>query len=64
LGERGQTTSECYLPSHPSRPLTIPRRPRLALPGIPLHLIQRGNNRQTGFFAEDDYRVYLDCLTE
>jgi putative transposase len=38
----------------------MPRRPRLALPGIPLHLIQRGNNRQACFFAEDDYRVYLD----
>ncbi len=42
----------------------MPRRPRLALPGIPLHLIQRGNNRQACFFAEDDYRVYLDWLTE
>lgn len=42
----------------------MPRRPRLALPGIPLHLIQRGNNRQACFFAEDDYRIYLDWLTE
>ncbi|WP_296402529.1 hypothetical protein [Zoogloea sp.] len=42
----------------------MPRRPRLALPGIPLHLIQRGNNRQACFFSEDDYRVYLDWLTE
>jgi len=42
----------------------MPRRPRLALPGIPLHLIQRGNNRQACFFAEDDHRVHLDWLTE
>ena len=42
----------------------MPRRPRLALPGIPLHLIQRGNNRQACFFSEDDYRIYLDWLTE
>ena len=27
----------------------MPRRPRLALPGVPLHLIQRGNNRQACF---------------
>ena len=24
----------------------MPRRPRVVLPHIPLHLIQRGNNRQ------------------
>ena len=40
------------------------RRARLALPGIPLHLIQRGNNRQACFFADEDYRFYLDWLTE
>lgn len=28
----------------------MPRRARLALPNAPLHLIQRGNNRQAGFF--------------
>ena len=42
----------------------MPRRPRLALPGVPLHLIQRGNNRQACFFAEDDYRFYLEWLAE
>ncbi|OHC64365.1 MAG: transposase [Rhodocyclales bacterium GWA2_65_19] len=42
----------------------MPRRARLALPGVPLHLIQRGNNRQTCFFADEDYRFYLDWLTE
>jgi putative transposase len=40
------------------------RRPRLALPGVPLHLIQRGNNRQARFFAEEDYRFYLEWLAE
>ena len=34
------------------------------LPGIPLHLIQRGNNRQACFFGEDDYRAYLGWLEE
>lgn len=37
----------------------MPRRARLALPGVPLHLIQRGNNRQACFFADEDYRFYL-----
>ncbi len=42
----------------------MPRRPRLALPNIPLHLIQRGNNRQACFFADEDYRFYLEWLSE
>lgn len=42
----------------------MPRRPRLTLPNVPLHLIQRGNNRQACFIADDDCRVYLDWLRE
>ena len=42
----------------------MPRRPRLVLANVPLHLIQRGNNRQACFFVDEDYRVYLDWLTE
>lgn len=42
----------------------MPRRARLALPGVPLHLIQRGNNRQACFFADEDYRFYLEWLAE
>jgi putative transposase len=42
----------------------MPRRARLSLPGIPWHIIQRGNNRTACFFAEEDYRRYLDELTE
>jgi putative transposase len=42
----------------------MPRRARLALPNIPLHIIQRGNNRQACFFADEDYRFYLDWLRE
>lgn len=41
----------------------MPRRARLVPPGVPLHLIQRGNNRQVCFLAEDDCRFYLDWLT-
>ena len=42
----------------------MPRRARLSLPGIPWHIIQRGNNRSVCFFAEEDYRFYLDHLGE
>lgn len=42
----------------------MPRRPRLTMPNVPLHLIQRGNNRQACFIAEEDYRFYLDWLGE
>jgi putative transposase len=40
----------------------MPRRARVILPDVPLHLIQRGNNRQACFFADEDYRFYLDWL--
>ena len=42
----------------------VPRRPRVILPDTPLHIIQRGNNRQACFFADDDYRFYLEWLQE
>lgn len=42
----------------------MPRRARIIVPGIPLHIIQRGNNRQACFFAEEDYGFYLDWLQE
>ncbi|MGY6216962.1 transposase [Methylolobus aquaticus] len=40
----------------------MPRRPRVVLSGVPPHVIQRGNNRQACFFADDDYRSYLEWL--
>ena len=39
----------------------MPRPPRYPLIGVPQHVIQRGNNRQPTFFAEDDFRFYLGC---
>ena len=33
---------------------------RLALPGIPMHVVQRGNNRQPCFFHTSDYQFYLE----
>jgi len=40
----------------------MPRKPRFNLPGVPQHVIQRGNNRQACFFTEADYLYYLDAL--
>ena len=42
----------------------MPRRARLSLPGIPWHIIQRGNNRSVCFQAEEDYQFYLHYLRE
>jgi putative transposase len=42
----------------------MPRRARLSLPGIPWHIIQRGNNRSVCFQAEADYQFYLHYLEE
>ena len=42
----------------------MPRRSRLHLVDVPQHIIQRGNNRQATFFAEEDYLFYLDRLGE
>jgi len=40
------------------------RKPRVDLPGIPQHVVQRGNDRQACFFAPDDYASYLVALRE
>lgn len=42
----------------------MPRRARIQCGGIAHHLIQRGNNRSACFFADEDYRHYLDSLAE
>ncbi len=42
----------------------MPRRARLQVAGVPVHIIQRGNNRQACFFADDDYLFFLDCLVK
>ncbi|MGH8728197.1 MAG: transposase, partial [Burkholderiales bacterium] len=42
----------------------MPRRARLMLAGVPVHLIQRGNNRSICFYSEEDYAVYLHHLEE
>ncbi len=42
----------------------MPRTTRVVIPAYPHHIIQRGNNRQATFFAEADYRYYLECLRQ
>jgi putative transposase len=42
----------------------MPRKPRFYLPGIPVHVVQRGNDRQAVFFSEEDYPAYLECFFE
>jgi putative transposase len=38
------------------------RQPRFVLPGQPQHVIQRGNNRDVIFVAEEDYQFFLEKL--
>jgi putative transposase len=40
----------------------MPREARWVMPGIPLHIVQRGINRNTCFFSEADYSTYLHFL--
>ncbi len=42
----------------------MPRTARIAIPDVPHHITQRGNNRQDVFFVDDDRRVYLSVLKE
>ena len=42
----------------------MPRKPRFFLAGVPVHIVQRGNNRQLIFFDTADYRKYLGWLKE
>ena len=42
----------------------MPRRPRIQLDGIPLHIVQRGHNHEPCFFNEQDYQSYLHWLDE
>jgi len=42
----------------------MPRKPRMYLPGVPCHIVQRGNNREANFFSKNDYLFYLACLKD
>jgi len=40
------------------------RLPRIFPVGVPVHLIQRGNNKQACFAAEEDFSAYVGWLKE
>jgi len=40
------------------------RRPRLFVANIPYHIVQRGNNKNSIFFKEEDYLFFMDVLDE
>ena len=40
------------------------RMARIVVPGYPHHVTQRGNRRQKTFFGDDDYRYYIELLSE
>jgi putative transposase len=42
----------------------MPRKARLRAPGLPLHVIQRGNNRTECFRTPADHAMYLRLLSE
>lgn len=42
----------------------MPRPPRLILPGVAVHITQRGNNRSDCFRRDGDYMLYLLHLRE
>jgi len=42
----------------------MPRRLRICPPGIPQHIVQRGNNHQDCFVSEHDLKAYANWLHE
>jgi len=42
----------------------MPRQARLRIPGIPLHIVQRGSNKSACFRGDRDFRVFLSLLDE
>ena len=40
------------------------RMARVVVPNYPHHVVQRGNRRQRTFFCEDDYRYYIQLVSE
>lgn len=42
----------------------MPRRRRCCPPGLPVHVVQRGNNRQVCFASDADMKAYANWLRE
>ena len=43
--------------------LSVARIARVVAAGVPYHVVQRGNRRQTVFFSTADYKVYLHLIS-
>lgn len=46
------------------RAIVMPRQPRLELPGVPMHVTQRGVNRCATFLDDEDRMHYLRLLSD
>ncbi len=42
----------------------MPRRARMYIPGLPYHVVQRGNNREACFIEPENYQHYLELWEE
>ena len=42
----------------------MPRRARIYIPGLPYHVVQRGNNREACFIEPENYLFYLELWRE
>ncbi len=42
----------------------MPRKPRFVLPGVLMHVVQRGLSREPVFFEDEDYVAYLGWLKD
>ncbi len=42
----------------------MPRKPRFIIPGVPIHIVQRGHSKEPVFFEDNDYQAYLGWLDE
>ena len=42
----------------------MPRPKRICIPGLPHHVVQRGNDRQATFYNHDDFAMYVTLLNE
>ena len=42
----------------------MPRMARVVIPNYPHHVTQRGNRRQKTFFHDEDYRYYIELISE
>ena len=64
MGDRPRFLVVYFAMSRSDSGALMPRRARLTLPNVPMHVIQRGNNRRECFCPEADYPIYLACLKE